>query len=94
MTRFLALHCAEDNIRVNCILPGPVTSTEIWHQMVSRNPQADPDQVTRHILERTVPMNRSGTPEDIARGALFLASPENTFVTGVALPVDGGDTAM
>ena len=36
------------------------------------------------------PIKRLGTPEDMARAALFLASPENSYITGVGLPVDGG----
>lgn len=94
LTRALALYLAKDNIRVNCICPGPITTTLMWPEFVSRNPGVDPDELTRTIIERTVPLKRPGTTEDMAVAALFLVSPEASYITGVALPVDGGGAAM
>ncbi len=94
LTRSLALHLAQDCIRVNCLCPGPVTSTPLWGDFVSRNPTVDPLQLTQTILEKTVPLHRAGTPEEMAAAALFLVSPESAYITGVALPVDGGTLAM
>lgn len=94
LTRALALYLAKDNIRVNCICPGPITTTQMWPEFVSRNPGVDPDELTRAIIDRTVPLKRPGTVEDMAIAALYLASPEAAYITGIALPVDGGGAAM
>jgi NAD(P)-dependent dehydrogenase (short-subunit alcohol dehydrogenase family) len=94
LTRSLALQLAQDRIRVNCLCPGPVTSTQLWGDCVSRNPAVDPSQLTQTIVEKTVPLQRAGTPEEMAAAALFLVSPESAYITGVALPVDGGTLAM
>jgi NAD(P)-dependent dehydrogenase (short-subunit alcohol dehydrogenase family) len=94
LTRALAVYLAKDNIRVNCICPGPVTSTPLWPQFVSRNPGINPEQLTKTIVEKTVPLKRPGTPEEMAAAALFLVTPEASYITGVALPVDGGSSAM
>lgn len=93
LTRALALSLARDNIRVNCICPGPITTTPLWPDFVSRNPGIDPDQLTKAIVEQTVPLKRAGTAEEIAEAALFLVSPQNPYITGIALPVDGGSAA-
>jgi NAD(P)-dependent dehydrogenase (short-subunit alcohol dehydrogenase family) len=45
------------------------------------------------FISAAVPMGRAGTAEEVARAALFLASDDSSFITGVALPVDGGFTA-
>jgi NAD(P)-dependent dehydrogenase (short-subunit alcohol dehydrogenase family) len=94
LTRALALYLAKDNIRVNCICPGPITTTPLWPDFVSRNPGIDPEKLTQTIVENTVPLKRPGTPEEIARAALFLVSPESSYITGIAFPVDGGSTAI
>jgi len=94
LTRALALYLAKDNIRVNCICPGPVTTTPLWPDFVSRNPGIDPEKLTHTIVENTVPLKRPGTPEEIARAALFLVSPESSYITGVSFPIDGGSTAI
>lgn len=93
LTRALALSQAKDNIRVNCICPGPVVTTPLWPDFVSRNPESNPNELTKIIVEQTVPFKRSGTPEEMADAALFLVSPEASYITGVALPVDGGSSA-
>jgi NAD(P)-dependent dehydrogenase (short-subunit alcohol dehydrogenase family) len=94
LTRCLALQLSQDHIRVNCLCPGPVTCTPLWDDFVSRNPGVDPVEQTDSILRKTVPLQRSGTPEEMAAAALFLVSPESAYITGVALPVDGGTLAM
>ncbi len=93
LTRALAVYLAKDNIRVNCICPGPITTTPLWPDFVSRNPGIDPNELTKAIVEQTVPLKRAGTPEEIAEAALFLVSPQNPYITGVALSVDGGSAA-
>jgi NAD(P)-dependent dehydrogenase (short-subunit alcohol dehydrogenase family) len=53
----------------------------------------DPEDLVRRRAGGSVPMGRTGQPEEVANAALFLLSDEASFVTGVALPVDGGVTA-
>lgn len=74
-------------------MPGPIITTPLWPQFVSRNPGIEPGELTKAVIEQTVPMKRSGTPEDIAEAALFLVSLESFYITGIALSVDGGSAA-
>jgi NAD(P)-dependent dehydrogenase (short-subunit alcohol dehydrogenase family) len=53
----------------------------------------DPEELVRKRAHGSVPLGRTGKPDEIANAALFLLSDEASFVTGVALPVDGGVTA-
>ena len=85
LTRGMALDYAEDNIRVNCICPGFVETPLVAG--VVKNPEEYQKLANKH------PMRRLGQPEEIAYGALYLASDESAFVTGIALPIDGGYTA-
>jgi 2-deoxy-D-gluconate 3-dehydrogenase len=83
LTKSLASAWARDNINVNCILPGWI-DTELT-QGARRNLPGLHDRV----LDRT-PFKRWGKPEDLAGAAVFLCSPASDFITGTALPVDGG----
>lgn len=85
MTRALAVECAHYGIRVNCIAPGFIKT-----DMSSKALNTDPERKMR-VLSRT-PMGRLGEPSDVAHAALFLASEQSRFVTGVVLPVDGGNS--
>jgi NAD(P)-dependent dehydrogenase (short-subunit alcohol dehydrogenase family) len=85
LTRGMALDYVDDNIRVNCICPGFVETPLV--QGVVKTPEAYQALANQH------PMKRLGQPEEIAYGALYLASDESSFVTGIALPIDGGYTA-
>jgi len=85
LTRGMALDYAADNIRVNCICPGFVETPLVAG--VVRTPDEYRNLADKH------PMRRLGQPEEIAYGALYLASDESAFVTGIALPIDGGYTA-
>lgn len=84
LTRAMAVDHAKENIRVNCICPGP-TETPLLHRAL------DPDFLRKFAA--TLPVGRTAKPEEIAAGALFLASDEASFITGIALPIDGGQTA-
>jgi NAD(P)-dependent dehydrogenase (short-subunit alcohol dehydrogenase family) len=82
LTKTAALEYATQNIRVNATCPGV-----IWTPMVERlagNAEA------RAQFEALEPVGRLGTPEEVAALVLFLASDESSFITGTALPVDGG----
>lgn len=86
LTRAIALDYAAQGIRVNCICPGWIETA-----MVQRiaDSQIDPARAYRYFV-RQHPLGRLGRPEDIAYGALYLASDEASFVTGTALVIDGG----
>jgi NAD(P)-dependent dehydrogenase (short-subunit alcohol dehydrogenase family) len=86
LTKALALDCAPDGIRVNCICPAGV-STPLLQQWIQE--QEDPT-ATIQALNDMHPIGRPATSEEIAQAALYLASAQSGFVTGVALPVDGG----
>ena len=91
LARSLAYHLGKDNIRVNCICPGMV-QTSLWPGFISRNPEVKPEDVTKGYLDRRA-IKRFGTSEEMAYAALFLVSPQASWITGVALPVDGGGAA-
>jgi 3-oxoacyl-[acyl-carrier protein] reductase len=89
LTRSLARELAPERIRVNCICPGG-TDTALLRGFVATAPA--PDAALAGLASRS-PMGRLARPEEIAAAALFLVSDEASYVTGVALPVDGGATA-
>ena len=86
LTKTLAVEYARFNIRINCVCPGIIRTP-----MLERGLMAVPNP--EEFLERTEqahPLGRLGEPEEVARGMLFLASDEASFITGVPLPIDGG----
>jgi NAD(P)-dependent dehydrogenase (short-subunit alcohol dehydrogenase family) len=90
LTRSLALEYAPQRVRVNCIAPGMVDTPLGVDDVVRATGQSRDDVVaSRSAL---IPMGRQGTAWDVARAALFLASDEASFITGVVLPVDGGSS--
>lgn len=89
MTRQLALDLAKYNIRVNATCPGFV-STALVESLIASEPNAEE---RRRTYESWHPLNRFATPEEIAYAALYLASDESSFVTGMTLLIDGGFTA-
>jgi NAD(P)-dependent dehydrogenase (short-subunit alcohol dehydrogenase family) len=89
MTKSMAMDHAQENIRVNCICPG-IVETDMVQEFISS--AANPEEA-RRVREALHPMGRFGQPEDIAGMAVFLASDEAKWITGAAMPVDGGYTA-
>jgi NAD(P)-dependent dehydrogenase (short-subunit alcohol dehydrogenase family) len=86
MTRDMSIALAKQGIRVNSLCPG-FTYTPLVTTLVE-------DADTHERLKSLHPMGRLGEPNEIANAALFLASDEASFITGVNLPVDGGYTAQ
>ena len=87
LTRALALDYATRGIRVNCLCPGTIEDT----RMVAGKLEAAPDTAAlRASYIAKHPMGRMARAEEVAAAALFLASDDASFITGVALPVDGG----
>jgi NAD(P)-dependent dehydrogenase (short-subunit alcohol dehydrogenase family) len=86
LTRNMAVHLADQNIRANCICPGWIETPLIEGAM-------DDPQLLAAIVEKH-PIGRLGRPIEVAAAALFLASDESSFVTGSPLMVDGGYTAQ
>jgi NAD(P)-dependent dehydrogenase (short-subunit alcohol dehydrogenase family) len=85
--RILAAELVGEGIRVNVVSPGP-TETPILRRNVGMSPEAE--HALREQMIANTPMRRMGTPEEIAKAVLFLASSDASFVTGVDLFVDGG----
>jgi len=90
LTRAMALDHARDRIRVNAVCPTDVDTPMLDSEFASTG---EAREAGLERLGAGIPMGRVGTPEEVARAVLFLASDAASFVTGVALPVDGGVTA-
>lgn len=88
MTRSLSLELAPDGVRVNCVCPAGV-DTPLMREWAATLP--DPDAVLAQQAEMHL-LKRMATAEEIASAIVFLASPAASFITGVALPVEGGAT--
>ncbi|TKJ29333.1 MAG: short-chain dehydrogenase [Chloroflexi bacterium B3_Chlor] len=89
LTKSMALDHGRQNIRVNCICPGDTDTPMLRDE--ARQLGEPMEQFLAEAAER--PLGRIGRPEDIAEGALYLASDASSFVTGTALVVDGGGIA-
>jgi meso-butanediol dehydrogenase/(S,S)-butanediol dehydrogenase/diacetyl reductase len=85
LTRTVALDHARDNIRVNCVCPGPI-ETPLLAPVMSV-------PVAMEQYRDCIPMGRVGRPEEVAAAVSFLASDDAAYITGIALVIDGGLTA-
>jgi NAD(P)-dependent dehydrogenase (short-subunit alcohol dehydrogenase family) len=85
LTQMAAVEGAPHQIRANCVCPGYIDTPMT---------RAGYDAEAVEAWKRVCPLGRAGTPEDVARAMLFLASDDAAFITGVALPVDGGRTIL
>jgi len=90
LTKAMALDHAHENVRVNCICPS-IVETELVKGLFD-----DSEQGRRLKQSRvgTIPLGRFGKPMDVAELAVFLASEESSWITGAAIPLDGGLTAF
>ncbi len=87
LTRAMAVDHAADGVRVNCVCPGSV------HTPMIEAAWANYGEGAQQVWESKHPLGRIATPEEVASAILYLASSEASFITGVALAVDGGITA-
>lgn len=85
----LAMQYAKQGIRANCIMPGLIDTPLIYKQISANYASAEQMVSERN---RLVPLGHMGTAFDVANAAVFLASDEARFITGVCLPVDGGQS--
>lgn len=84
LTKMAAIEFARKGIRVNCICPGPTAMTRMNEELAA---------IALDIIEKMndkVPMGRTAEPREIAEAAVWLCSDKASYITGVALPVDGG----
>jgi meso-butanediol dehydrogenase/(S,S)-butanediol dehydrogenase/diacetyl reductase len=85
LTRSLAIEHADQNIRVNCVCPGPIDT-----------PMSDAARALDAVMDeyaKAIPMERFGRPDEVAAAIAFLASDDASYITGHALIVDGGLTS-
>jgi NAD(P)-dependent dehydrogenase (short-subunit alcohol dehydrogenase family) len=87
MTRAMALDYASFAIRINCICPATIQNTTMFDKVLAR--AENRGRHMDYVLAKH-PMGRLGNPQEVAYAVLFLASDEASFITGVALPIDGG----
>ena len=85
----IALQYARHGIRANAILPGAIDTPLIYREISSQYGSVEEMRAAR---DRAVPTGKMGTAWDIAHAAVFLASDEASFINGVCLPVDGGQS--
>jgi NAD(P)-dependent dehydrogenase (short-subunit alcohol dehydrogenase family) len=84
LVKTLATECAPMGIRVNAVSPGEVDTPMGLKALFPDNPEII------EIYKKIIPLNRIGTPDEIAQAVLFLVSEAASYVTGIVLPVDGG----
>jgi len=89
LTKAMAIDHAHERIRAHCICPS-IVETELVRDLFSAN---EAGQKARDARLATLPLGRFGKPMDIAELAVFLASDESSWMTGTAIPLDGGLSA-
>jgi meso-butanediol dehydrogenase/(S,S)-butanediol dehydrogenase/diacetyl reductase len=89
LTKAMALDHAHEKTRVNCICPA-IVETDLIRELFSKTEEG---QRVREGRLATLPLGRFGKPDDVAELAVFLASEESSWMTGTAIPIDGGLSA-
>ena len=83
LTKVAALDYADQGIRVNVVAPGPI----LTYHLEAAGPQA------QRLAGQSTPMRRVGRPAEVAQAVLWLCSDQSSFITGIVLPIDGGQAA-
>jgi NAD(P)-dependent dehydrogenase (short-subunit alcohol dehydrogenase family) len=89
LTKAMAVDHAQDNVRVNCICPS-IVETELVAGLFAASPEG---KALRDARVASIPLGRMGRPVDVAEMAVFLAAEESSWLTGAAIPLDGGLSA-
>jgi NAD(P)-dependent dehydrogenase (short-subunit alcohol dehydrogenase family) len=89
LTKAMAVDHAHEGVRVNCICPS-IVETELVRGLFDASPEGE---AAKRARVATIPLGRMGQPEDVAEMAVYLASNESSWVTGAAIPLDGGLSA-
>jgi NAD(P)-dependent dehydrogenase (short-subunit alcohol dehydrogenase family) len=89
LTKAMALDHAHEGVRVNCICPA-IVETQLVRELFDASAEGE---AARRARIAQLPAGRMGRPEDVAEMAVYLASKESSWVTGVAIPLDGGLSA-
>lgn len=92
LSKSVAIELAEYDVRVNCIAPGNIP-TQLLASSLGGDDAEETSRAIRARMTANQPLQRDGTPEDVAEAALYLGGDRSRFVTGTVLPVDGGTTA-
>jgi NAD(P)-dependent dehydrogenase (short-subunit alcohol dehydrogenase family) len=87
LTKSAALEGAAFNVRVNTIMPGPTDKTLLFEYLTGSQP------AVRDQMANMIPMKRVAHPEDMAEAVVWLCSDAAGFITGIAIPIDGGMTS-
>ena len=93
LAKSLAVRYGPDGIRVNALCPG-LTDTPMAFSFTAPDGLEETSVRVAEATKASIPLRRIATPADVAHAALFLASDEGSYITGVALPIDGGATAI
>lgn len=88
-TKSMAMRYARKGIRINCISPGTIDTPMTQNYQADGNTPEEKEKLAQSFREKH-PIGRFGTAEEVAQGALYLASDDSSFVVGINLPVDGG----
>jgi NAD(P)-dependent dehydrogenase (short-subunit alcohol dehydrogenase family) len=89
LAKSFALRYGPEKIRVNVVCPG-LTNTPMLREFMGRNISDEDAEKTQKIFLAGIPLGRLGEAADVANAALWLASDESSYVTGISLPIDGG----
>src|SRR5581483_8545415 len=95
LTRSIALDYASKGVRCNCICPGCIRTPlcERFNAEVGAREGRSGEEVLKEFVQANIPMERVGTPEEVASVVTFLSSDEAAYITGAIIPIDGGLTA-
>jgi 3-oxoacyl-[acyl-carrier protein] reductase len=83
LAKYASEHVAAENVLINCVCPGPIATPRSWGGMAA--------EVVRERI-KIIPMGRLGTADEVADLVLFLSSERCTYITGTAIPIDGGNS--